>query len=259
MTNNDIINNRGNFLTDGITRSLFIPNWIWRNGDGTFTNNGIVYDLWDPATDGYLIPDNDRIYYVDNVVTMTQHLQIDGELSVWPGGELHTSNYTISNDNILTISGGLLDIDLGGELDVGVDASLTNSFGELLSEGLLTNSGSFDNRASFTSHGLLINDDYFLSQGTFKTTGTFDNNQTFTNEGTLRNDGRINNLNIFWNQDTINNYGFICNKGAFINEGVLNNLGLGQFSDCPGGATYVLWPYTETYIIPDGSSYILED
>lgn len=152
FTNNDIVNNRGDFLADGVTRNPY--GWLWRSGSGTFENNGIVYDLWDPATDGYIIPDNDRVYYIDSSITLTQDLQISGSLAIWPDGTLETSNYTVYNDGLLTLSCGDLIISVAGLLDNNLDGILTVSCGTLTNNGTILNYGAFTNLSAFVNNGI---------------------------------------------------------------------------------------------------------
>ena len=95
--------------------------------------------------------------------------------------------------------------------------------------------------ASFENEGLLVNTGTFDNDGTLysiaalRSSGTIDNDAaaTFTNEGVMANDGLLVNEGHTENLDTIGNYGHIDNLGTFANSNRVLNVCASTLSGDP--------------------------
>jgi hypothetical protein len=77
---------------------------------------GLLYGEapWNPSTT-YVIPQGET-YYLDSVVSLTSNLTIYGSLALWQGAVLNTDVSSVYNNNILTVTGGILNIQSGAVL-----------------------------------------------------------------------------------------------------------------------------------------------
>jgi len=210
---------------------------------------------WNPNTMSYTIPSDGNIYYIDNSITLTMDLTIQGTFEIRSGGTINTDDNTIWIENTLTVKNGTLNVQNNGYLhNKNLFFSMDGGYVTIQNGGTIENP--YEAIAKFT-----INNGTFTIQngGNFNNGVTGPNGTLLLQGGTFYLQGGTitNGLGGFTGTITINSGTFILGPGTITNSstGYITFFGA-NLNDAPNSISSgtMKIPSGQTMTIPSGGT-----